>query len=251
MKEVMRVFWISVCFCMMTVDVGFGAQADTMAKEKEFRIERSIPEVGVACIQCHKQVSPGIFADWANSRHASANITCIDCHQAEEFDPDVSKAHYKQYEQADTKYGRPEFKIPVTAVVTPKDCSRCHPDEAKQFSKSKHANTLEIIWKIDPWLNDGMNSEVRAVFWVLLLPWIGAENRKRRDFVRHLAECGGGAGEPGRQPGELFKLSYPSPIFHHGSPKTRSLRPVPPGTGSSTDRNLHGIQTWGYLYGIR
>jgi hypothetical protein len=45
-------------------------------------------------------------------------------------------------------------------VVSPKDCSRCHPDEAVQYNRSKHANTLEIIWKIDPWLNDGMNSEV-------------------------------------------------------------------------------------------
>ena len=44
-------------------------------------------------------------------------------------------------------------------MVTPKDCSRCHPDEAKQYSVSKHANTLELIWKIDPWLNKGMNSD--------------------------------------------------------------------------------------------
>jgi len=60
---------------------------ENMAKEKEFRIERSIPDAGVACIQCHKREHPGIFADWANSGHASANITCIDCHKAEEHDP--------------------------------------------------------------------------------------------------------------------------------------------------------------------
>jgi hypothetical protein len=56
------------------------------------------------------------------------------------------------------KYGTKEYKVPVAAVVTPKDCSRCHPDEAKQYARSKHANTLEIIWKLDPWLNKGMNS---------------------------------------------------------------------------------------------
>jgi hypothetical protein len=28
-----------------------------------------------------------------------------------------------------------------------------------QYSRSKHANTIEIIWKIDPWLNKGMNSD--------------------------------------------------------------------------------------------
>ncbi|MEW5721756.1 MAG: multiheme c-type cytochrome [Thermodesulfobacteriota bacterium] len=126
---------------------------------KEFRIERAMPEQAVACLNCHKQEHPGLFADWAASRHASANITCLDCHRAEAFDPDVSQDHYKQYERADTKWGRPEYKVPVTAVVSPKDCSRCHPDEARQYARSKHANTIEIMWKIDPWLNLGMNSD--------------------------------------------------------------------------------------------
>lgn len=128
-------------------------------KIKEFRIERSIPPEGIACIECHRRESPGIFADWANSRHANAGITCIDCHRAEEFDPDVSVEHYKQYERSDVVYGRKGFRVPIAAVVTPKDCSRCHPDEVTQYSRSKHANTLEIIWKIDPWLNLGMNSD--------------------------------------------------------------------------------------------
>ncbi len=130
------------------------------SKEKAFRIERSMPKEAVACIDCHKTEHPGLFADWAQSRHASANITCYDCHKAEAFDPDVSQAHYQQYERADRKYGTKEYKIPVSAVVTPKDCSRCHPDEAVQYSQSKHANTLEIIWKIDPWLNDGTTSDM-------------------------------------------------------------------------------------------
>jgi len=134
-----------------------------MAKAKEFRIERSMPKEALACIGCHKMESPGLFADWGHSRHASANITCLDCHQAEDFDPDVSKEHYKQYERRDQKYGTKEYKVPISAVVTPKDCSRCHPDEAKQYAVSKHANTLEIIWKIDPWLNKGMNSDFERI----------------------------------------------------------------------------------------
>ena len=144
----------------------FTANAQTaanMPKEKEFRIERSMSKEAVACIQCHKRENPGIFADWANSRHANANITCLDCHKAEEFDPDVSTEHYKQYDRSDSEFGTREYKTPVTAVVTPKDCSRCHPDEAKQYGQSKHANTLEIIWKIDPWLNDGMNSDIERI----------------------------------------------------------------------------------------
>ncbi|MFC1866920.1 multiheme c-type cytochrome [Thermodesulfobacteriota bacterium] len=142
------------------------AEAQTginFSKEKEFRIERSMSKEAIACLDCHKKENPGIFADWAKSRHASANITCLDCHRAEEFDPDLSKQHYKQYERDDQKYGKKEYKTPVSAVVSPKDCSRCHPDEAKQYSQSKHANTLEIIWKIDPWLKKGMNSDFERV----------------------------------------------------------------------------------------
>ena len=136
-----------------------GAQGQNLPKVKEFRLERSMPKEAVACIECHKIVHPGIFGDWANSRHASANVTCYDCHKAESFDPDVSKEHYKQYERRDMKYGNKDYRVPVAAVVTPKDCSRCHPDEAKQYARSKHANTLYVIWQIDPWLNKGMNSD--------------------------------------------------------------------------------------------
>ncbi|MCP3894954.1 MAG: hydroxylamine oxidoreductase, partial [Bacteroides sp.] len=140
--------------------LAINAMAQNVPKAKEFRIERSMPKEAIACIECHKREHPGLFADWAKSRHASANITCYDCHKAETFDKDVSQEHYKQYQRSDQPYGTGEYKAPITAVVTPKDCSRCHPDEAKQYGRSKHANTIEIIWKIDPWLNKGMNSDI-------------------------------------------------------------------------------------------
>jgi hypothetical protein len=144
---------------LVVVSMMTPAYAQNQPKAKEFRIERSMPKEAVACIECHKMEHPGIFGDWANSRHANANVTCYDCHKAESFDPDVSKEHYKQYERRDYKYGTKEYKVPVAAVVTPKDCSRCHPDESKQYARSKHANTHEIIWQIDPWLKKGMNSD--------------------------------------------------------------------------------------------
>jgi hypothetical protein len=158
--------------CMTLLAVGlvgflaagvFMADAQTAANmptQKEYRIERSMSPQAVACIECHKQEHPGLFSDWAKSRHANANITCLDCHQADPSDKDVSKTHFQQYERSDVKWGKAEYKVPVAAAVTPKDCSRCHPDEAMQYSRSKHANTLEIIWKIDPWLNKGMNSDL-------------------------------------------------------------------------------------------
>ena len=90
-------------------------------KVKEFRIERSIPPEAVACIECHKATNPGIFDDWARSRHASAGITCLDCHLAQPGDTDVTKAHEKYYSQKDLPYGEQKYKVPITAIVTPKD----------------------------------------------------------------------------------------------------------------------------------
>ncbi len=136
------------------------AAAENYPKAKEFRMERGLAEEAKACIECHRNLNPGLFADWSRSRHASANITCLDCHLAEEHDADVAAEHYKQYQRSDHPYGTKEYKVPISAVVTPKDCSRCHPDEVTQYNRSKHANTMEIIWKIDPWLNKGMNADI-------------------------------------------------------------------------------------------
>jgi hydroxylamine dehydrogenase len=158
------IMWMAVAglvgLILMGTVIAWAQKPVNTPKAKEFRIERSMSKQAVACIECHKQVSPGIFVDWSMSRHAVANITCLDCHQADKSDPGVDVNHYKQYELANNKWGTPEYRVPVVAVVTPKTCSRCHPDEVKQYDRSKHAHTLEIIWKIDYWLKDGMNNAV-------------------------------------------------------------------------------------------
>ena len=150
---------IFTAVCLAVIIAGNAAKAENFPKVREFRIERGMPEQAVACIQCHKQETQGMFADWAMSRHAAANITCLDCHQAEPGDQDVATGHEQYYSRGDMPMGERRYFVPISSVVTPKDCSRCHPDEVKQYSKSKHANTLEIIWKLDPWLNKGMNSD--------------------------------------------------------------------------------------------
>jgi hydroxylamine dehydrogenase len=115
---------------------------------KEYRIERSISREAQKCIDCHSEINPGIVGDWSKSRHAHANITCFDCHAAGAADADVSEKHLML------------TKTRISPVVSPKDCSRCHPNEAGQYAKSKHAKTLEIVWKIDPWMNKGMNNAI-------------------------------------------------------------------------------------------
>ena len=129
-------------------------------KDRQFRLSRAMPPEAQACIECHKTEHPGLFADWAASGHASSGITCLDCHLADPTDKDVSTSHEEVYEEGDSKWASREYMVPVASAVTPMDCSRCHPDEAQQYSRSKHANTIEIMWKLDPWLNHGMNSDV-------------------------------------------------------------------------------------------
>ena len=155
-------FIVGILVAVLVLGIGMSsieAQQANFPKVKEFRIERSIPPEGVACIECHKATTPGLFADWSKSRHANANITCIDCHLVQPGDQDIAKGHEKYYSRADMPYGESKYKVPIASIVTPKDCSRCHPDEVTQYSRSKHANTIEIMWKLDPWLNKGMNSD--------------------------------------------------------------------------------------------
>jgi len=133
---------------VLAVAFSLAAAELNMPNLKQYRIERSISEEAKECITCHSLDTGGIVADWSQSRHAHANVTCIDCHAAAVADTDFSKKHLSY------------SKVRVSAVVSPKDCSRCHPQEAAQYAKSKHANTLELIWKIDPWLNHGLNNDV-------------------------------------------------------------------------------------------
>jgi len=105
------------------------------------------------CMECHQQEKPGIYADWQQSMHAKVGVNCANCHRVpDNMDPTVNQAHLKNSE------------IPISALVTPKKCAQCHPDETEQYARSKHAHTLEIINRIDKWLVHGMNNRIeRAI----------------------------------------------------------------------------------------
>ena len=115
------------------------------------KIERGLTQIEQECIECHSKQEPGKVHDWESSLHARANVTCFDCHQALSTDKDARDCPGTE-KYADVK---------ISPVVTPGDCSRCHPREAEQFAKSKHARTWEIMaGEIqDPWLK-GMNNEI-------------------------------------------------------------------------------------------
>jgi len=97
---------------------------------KYAHLEEGQPKEAVACIACHKKVSPRYFRIWAEGPHAIAGVTCLDCHRAEESDPEVNQAHFKYYEREDLPYGKREYKIPIRTVCASEVCVRCHSDKA-------------------------------------------------------------------------------------------------------------------------
>jgi hydroxylamine dehydrogenase len=72
----------------------------------------------VDCIECHKEVTPGIVGDWQLSKHGQNDIVCSVCHgEGHSSAADVAKV-----------------KIP-----TPQTCAQCHETQVNQFSRGKHA----------------------------------------------------------------------------------------------------------------
>ncbi len=139
---------VSTAMLLAVILVGrLATKAETGVRT--IQVGRGLTKIEADCIQCHSRVEPGKVRDWSMSLHARANVTCLDCHRAASTDKGATDC------PGTKKY--PNIKI--SPVVSPAVCSRCHPAEAEEFARSKHARTLEIITKKlkDPWLR-GMNS---------------------------------------------------------------------------------------------
>jgi predicted heme/steroid binding protein len=115
-------------------------------------------EKAASCLECHNQKSPAIVADWAKSAHARNKISCLHCHQAARPDADMFAGHTRNFKAAEGVK-----TVAVSAVVSPNDCGLCHHDRVKEFAHSKHANTIEIVRRIDPWINEGHVSPIEQV----------------------------------------------------------------------------------------
>jgi len=70
------------------------------------------------CIECHKKVTPGIVADWQQSKHARSAVDCTSCHG----------------DGAKTSEQAGKSRIPGPEV-----CGQCHPERLAQFKAGKHA----------------------------------------------------------------------------------------------------------------
>ena len=96
----------------------------------------AVPAASKGCVDCHVQANPGIIDHWKGSPHAKKGVACVDCHQADDRDAD-----------AFLHYG-----ATIAAVVTPRDCGRCHQDVVKEFQASHHARAGNILASLDNFL---------------------------------------------------------------------------------------------------
>jgi len=110
--------------------------------------EAPLSEASQACLDCHAAATPGIVADWRLSAHA--RTTPAQASQKPELERRVSAAAITPA-LAGAAVGCAECHVRtqgggpddfdhegrrVHAVVSPRDCAACHPDEAGQFQKN-------------------------------------------------------------------------------------------------------------------
>ena len=100
-----------------------------------FAIKKTREEIEASkrCVLCHNQISPGVVNDWEKSNHAKAQVTCVDCHQADSTDADAR---------------RHEGEI-ISAIVSPRDCSRCHPKQVMEFNESLHSKAVSFVQNLE------------------------------------------------------------------------------------------------------
>ncbi len=112
--------------------VAFSLAAPSMAQGQSTTPE-AISEATKECLECHRDSSPALYQQWGRSKHYRANVGCYECHQAKASDPDALQ-HYGQT---------------ISIIVSPKDCSRCHPREVKEFGGSHHSKAGRILGSLD------------------------------------------------------------------------------------------------------
>ena len=74
------------------------------------------------CAECHSQETAAIVHQYSMSKHASANVTCYDCHSSQDGQAQVDHKGFI-------------LAVDVTAL----NCAQCHTTEYEQYRRSRHA----------------------------------------------------------------------------------------------------------------
>ncbi len=99
------------------------------------------------CVTCHTEKTPGIVAQWRDSKHATEGVSCFECHTA-----DAKDVGAFQHEGAT-----------IVTAVTPKACAPCHEEITNEFLKSHHASAAKFIGSLDNVLGEVVEGRLAAV----------------------------------------------------------------------------------------
>jgi hydroxylamine dehydrogenase len=130
----MNVRCIAVAASVLAVVAAPAAAKERPASSRAAAVK--VPARSHDCVECHAGTTAGIVEHWKASGHARKGVACLDCHQA-------AKGAADAFEHEGAL---------VHTVVTPRDCSRCHATEAKEFGASHHAKAGNILASLDNYL---------------------------------------------------------------------------------------------------
>ncbi|WP_297444057.1 multiheme c-type cytochrome [Sulfurimonas sp.] len=109
-----------------------------MTNNKNLKITRGMTVEAKRCVECHADKTPAHVDDWRQSRHAHVGVSCIDCHSVKKDNPMA----------AQNCPGVKGTKTYVSVLVSPKTCTKCHPNEVEEFQHSGHARAaLQVAAK--------------------------------------------------------------------------------------------------------
>ena len=120
-----------ITFILLFILVGSGSIVYVNAAEQQ------------PCISCHEAATPGIIGQWRDSKHSQAGVECLDCHQATPTEPDAFEHHGST----------------IAIIVSPTDCSQCHPAEYAENKGSHHAKAGQILGSLDNLLGEVVGGE--------------------------------------------------------------------------------------------
>ncbi len=150
----MRKMIILASIATMLLFLGSGSFAGEEHKEDH---DAGLSPQTQACIACHRSVTPGIVEDWLTSRHSHTTpqkalkqallqrrisaetvpsalaeyaVGCYECHS---LNPDRHQDNF------------PHMGYRINVVVSPNDCSTCHPIEVTQYTGSKKGQAWKNI----------------------------------------------------------------------------------------------------------
>ncbi|MEJ2679865.1 MAG: cytochrome c3 family protein, partial [Gemmatimonadota bacterium] len=115
--------------------------------------QRPNPQVDVLanstdpCVECHRKATPGIVEQFGHSTMAAANVSCMDCHRAQQGQPGA--VQHEGY----TILGAP----------TPGTCERCHPKEVAEFDQSRHSLPAYVAYAGSDGLDSAQLAEYQSI----------------------------------------------------------------------------------------